>query len=161
MKWDALEQLWLFLHELKVLFLGTSRFYDRETFDRCVVGAAHLLIVEVFVFGEFNANARKVLSGEKKKLALFERLDVVGARLLMMKAFEVADPPIFEGKVDDDFLCVIIDHISAEASSVHVGGSMRNLTRSEIVLLLANNLHLQEADEEFHFFVTEVGKSSQ
>jgi len=66
-----------------------------------------------------------------------------------MEAFQVANPPILQGKLYDDFLRMVANDILSEATADHVCGGPRDLTRLQIVLFLLDDPLLQKTAVEF------------
>src|SRR5690348_548988 len=55
-----------------------------------------------------------------KNFAVFQCLYIINTGLMVLKTFQVANPPFFKCEIDDYFFAVIIYHIPPETSFVYI-----------------------------------------
>jgi len=157
MKWYALKKLGLILHEENILLFGRPEFCNGKSFQCCEVVSLDLLVMEGLVLRQLKAHPQEILSRQEHQFAVLESLNVEYRRLFVVKAFQVANPPILQSKLDDDLLFIIANDILSEATAVHVCGCPRDIACLEIMFFLLDNRLLQKTAIEFIFIGAKSG----
>ena len=136
MQGNALKKLGLLLCQQQIFLLRSPGSGDGNTLQGGVIGLLHFRFMKGLVLGELLAGLYKFFPREQQQFGIFQSLCVIDRGLLEEKTFEIADPPVFEGEIDDDFLVVFVDDIAPKAAFVDVSGGIANLARPKIKFLL-------------------------
>lgn len=74
-----------------------------------------------------------------------------------MKTVKVADPPIFDRKIQDDLFCMFINDVSAKTSRVYIRDSPRDIAFPKVKFFFADYFSFQEGFEGSKFCIGKVG----